>query len=104
MPAVKKTSTAASKASTATPSVSAAVVATLFTDCSAFSRPHGRPPTKKFVKSSEFIDDEAEEAYVHLFNSFTMLIYLAVTSVCSVNISDDDDMKSVKRYILGGHL
>ncbi|KIM78970.1 hypothetical protein PILCRDRAFT_10889 [Piloderma croceum F 1598] len=52
----KKNPTAASKASTATP------------------RPRGRPP-KRVVKSSEFIDDKAEE----------------VTS-----FSDDDDVRSIK--------
>jgi hypothetical protein len=30
----------------------------------ASSRPRGRPSTKKIVKSSEFIDDEADEAWV----------------------------------------
>jgi hypothetical protein len=100
MPAVKKTSTAASKASTATPSVSAAVVATLL-----LIVPHslGRPPTKK---SYEFINNKAEEVFVHLFNSFTVLIYLAVTPVYNINISNDDDIKSVKssiRYIFRHH-
>ncbi|KIM77373.1 hypothetical protein PILCRDRAFT_12014 [Piloderma croceum F 1598] len=37
-------------------------------------RPRGRPPNKKIIKSSEFIDDEAEEV---------------------IDVSDDD-MKSIK--------
>ena len=44
--------------------------------------------------------------FVHLFNSFTVLIYLAVTPVYNINISNDDDMKSVKssiRYIFRYH-
>jgi len=53
---------AASKASTATPYVSSVVIILSgMLDYRVFRRPKPRAPTKKVVKSSEFIYDEAAE-------------------------------------------
>jgi hypothetical protein len=62
MPAVKKSNSAASKGVVNTPSVYQMLGFIFsFSDLNLSSRPRGRPPTKKVVKSSEFVDDEADE-------------------------------------------
>jgi hypothetical protein len=57
-----------------------------------FSRGRGRPPAKKVIKSSEFIDDEAEErsfsSLVCFWNCLTVFIYFSCDN-------SDSDMKSV---------
>ena len=62
MPA-KKVSTASSKATTNTPWVSI-VGSCLAVPSYYVRRPRGRPAAKKVIKSSEFVDSEAEEVWV----------------------------------------
>lgn len=82
---------ASSKASTATPCVFVFTSSSgILLKCIIFRRPKPRAAAKKVIKSSEFIDDEAEESWV----SGAVLLYL---SWGSFSVGDsDDDMRSVR--------
>lgn len=57
-----------------------------------FSRGRGRPPTKKVIKSSEFIDDEAEERLISSLVCFWIRLTVFIHPSCD---NSDSDMKSV---------